>query len=80
MTETETVIADYLVTNEGAPADLTIDTHLIEEEILDSFGIFTLIDYIDERFDAQIPEEEITLENFGSIAAIARAVDRATSR
>lgn len=80
MTETETVITDYLVANEGAPADLTTDSHLIEEEILDSFGIFTLIDYIDERFGAHIPEEEITLENFGSVAAISRVVDRATSR
>lgn len=80
MTETEAVITDYLVTNEGAPGDLTTDTHLIEEEILDSFGIFTLIDFIDERFGAHIPEEEITLENFGSVAAVARIIDRARSQ
>lgn len=79
MTETESVIRDYLVDSEGAPSDIGVDTPLIEEDILDSFGIFTLIDFIEQRFGAVVPEEQITLENFGTVGDIARTVSRSTT-
>lgn len=43
---------------------------LIEEGILDSLDIVTLITEINSTFDVQIPAEEVIPENFASPEAI----------
>lgn len=49
---------------------------LIEDEILDSFDIVTLIAEINEEFDVVIPAEEILPENFNSAKALYALVER----
>ena len=41
---------------------------------LDSTGILSLVVGIEERFDLEIPDRDITVDNFGSVAAITRYV------
>jgi acyl carrier protein len=41
---------------------------------LDSTGILSLVVGIEERFDLEIPDREITVENFGSVGSITRYV------
>jgi acyl carrier protein len=47
---------------------------LIDSGVVDSLGIFQLIAFLEERFGIKIGDEEITPENFGTVAAIDRLV------
>ena len=43
---------------------------LIDDQILDSFDLVTLVAEIDGEFDVQISAEEMTAENFNSAKAL----------
>lgn len=49
---------------------------LIEDKILDSFDIITIISEINETFDVVIPAEEIVPDNFNSAKALYELVCR----
>ena len=53
----------------------TCDT-LIDDKILDSFDIVSLISEINEQFDVAIPAEEIVPENFNSAQALYELIER----
>ena len=53
----------------------TCDT-LIDDQILDSFDIVTVIAEINEEFDVVIPAEEIIPENFNSAKALFELIER----
>lgn len=53
----------------------TCDT-LIDDKILDSFDIISVISEINEEFDVVIPAEEIIPENFNSAQALYELVTR----
>ena len=50
--------------------DFEAEQDLIEDEILDSLDIVTLITEINSTFDVSIPAEEIVPENFCTVGAI----------
>ncbi len=50
--------------------DFTTCTTLIDDGILDSFDIVTLVAEIDAEMDVQIPAEALIPENFNSAQAI----------
>ena len=50
--------------------DFATETGLIENGILNSLDIVTLITEINDKFDVQIPAEEIMPENFDSAEAL----------
>ena len=56
--------------------DFEAEQDLIEDEILDSLDIVTLITEINAEFDISIPAEEIMPENFNSAEAIMATVKR----
>jgi acyl carrier protein len=49
---------------------------LIDDQILDSFDIVSLIAEISTEFDVNIPAEEIVPENFNSAEALYRLIER----
>ena len=51
-------------------------TTLIDDKILDSFDIITIIAEIDSELDVAIPAEEIIPENFNSAKALHELVER----
>lgn len=53
----------------------TCDT-LIDDNIIDSFDIVTLIAEINEEFDVAIPADEIIPENFNSAKALWQIIQR----
>ena len=53
----------------------TCDT-LIDDKILDSFDIVTLVAEIDSAFDVAIPAEELVPENFNSAKALYALIER----
>ncbi len=48
--------------------DFDTCTTLIDDKILDSFDIVTLVAEIDSEYDVAIPAEELVPENFNSAA------------
>ncbi len=56
--------------------DFDTCTTLIDDKIIDSFDIVTLISDLSEEFDINIPVEEIVPENFNSAKAIHALIER----
>ena len=56
--------------------DFETCTTLIDDKILDSFDIVSLIAEIDNTFDVAVPAEEIVPENFNSAEAIWAMIER----
>ncbi len=56
--------------------DYETETALIDNHILDSFGIITLISEIEETFDVEVDAAEMTPENFNSAAAMWKMIQR----
>ncbi len=56
--------------------DFTTATGLIDDGLLDSFDIVTLVAELDEQFGVQISVVDLVPENFNSSAAIYALVQR----
>ena len=49
---------------------------LVEKKIIDSFDIVSIISCIAEKFDVAVPADQIIPENFNSVGAIAKLVEK----
>ena len=56
--------------------DFTTETGLIENGILNSLDIVSIITEVSDRFDVTIPAEEIMPENFDSAEALWALISR----
>ena len=56
--------------------DFATADRLIDDKILDSFDIVTIVAEIDAEFDVAIPAEELLPENFNSAKALYALVER----
>lgn len=56
--------------------DFRNNTSLIDDEILDSFDIVTLVAALDEKFDVQITAKDILPENFNSAEAMYKLIEK----
>jgi acyl carrier protein len=52
------------------------DARLLDEGIVDSMGAVELVAFLEDQFGVSIPDDEITEDNFGTIASIAQFVGR----
>ncbi len=73
---TQTLIRKYLTEelvsfNENVP-----DNAPLEEHDLDSEQIVALVLFLEEQFQIHIEDEEITIDNLGSLHALVDFVDR----
>ena len=59
-----------------AGIDYETEEGLIDNGILDSLDIVTLVTEIDSEFDVRIPPEEIVPENFNSAKALMELITR----
>ncbi len=76
--EIQNVIKNYIIQElmyDRPGVELTIDTPLIEEDIIDSMGIFRLIAFLEEEFGFTLKHEEVVMESFETIVAIAALVE-----
>ena len=80
--ETVRILTDYIVSEvalrvpESPPAP---DSPIIASGLVDSLGLFKLIAFIEEHFGVEIAPEDIVLENFVNIGAIAALVERSAA-
>ncbi|MBR5616267.1 MAG: acyl carrier protein [Clostridia bacterium] len=56
--------------------DFEGEMHLIDDGILDSLDIVTLVTELNAAFDVSIPAVEILPSNFNSVAALAEMIER----
>ncbi len=53
---------------------------LIDRGLIDSMGLLEIITFIEERTGSRIPDEEVTPENFQTVASIDEMVQRLRAR
>lgn len=76
-TSIQNTIKDYIIQElmyTQPDIELMMDTPLIEGNIIDSMGIFRLIAFLEGQFNFTIKHEDIMLESFETINAIADLV------
>ncbi len=47
-----------------------LDDELLVSGLIDSIGVMTLLLFIENELDVQVPPEDVTIDNFESIRAI----------
>jgi acyl carrier protein len=67
------IIEEFLSNHEKE--SIKDDFPLIEEGIIDSMGIFMLINFINEQFQVEVRPEDVILENFETLDAISNMVN-----
>ena len=65
-----------ILTDLHPEVDFETETGLIDNKILDSFDIITIISEIADNFDIAIPAKEIIPENFNSAEALYELIMR----
>jgi acyl carrier protein len=73
----EEIIKDYIRKEflfDNPQSVVTNDQPLMEEGIIDSLGIFTLIDFIQQQFDIKVDPTDVVVDNFKSVRTIADLV------
>jgi acyl carrier protein len=50
------------------------DDSLLAKGVIDSLGVMEIVGFLEERFEMTVEQDDVTEQNFGSVAAIARYV------
>lgn len=56
--------------------DYIVEKHLIDDHLLDSFSIISLVSELEDAFDISIEAAEMTAENFNSAESLWKMVQR----
>lgn len=77
MADIKAKIKEYIVEEFVPDDDIDVedDTNLLEEEVVDSLGIFTLVSFIESTFNVSVEAEEVNLDNFETLNSITKLVE-----
>ncbi|MBK8901265.1 MAG: acyl carrier protein [Anaerolineaceae bacterium] len=66
------VLKDYVREElmNGATGDLDETKNLLAAGIIDSLGILRLVSFVEEKFGIEVPDEDVTIDNFQSIKSM----------
>ncbi len=76
MADVKTQVREFIASEimyDESPAVLTDDTKLLGG-IMDSLGLMQLVSYLEEQFEVEIDDSEVTVDNFQTINDIDRLV------
>ena len=81
MDNTQQLLNDFIVSEflNDKPGTITVNDNLIEDGVIDSLAILMLIKYIEEQFSITIEPDDVTLDNFESVATITRLIEKRSS-
>ncbi len=68
------ICAQFSVSPTDPGFDREVD--LFEEGYVDSMGIVELLEFLNEEFNVEIPDDDLLSDDFSSIAGIARIMSR----
>jgi acyl carrier protein len=54
----------------GANGELDETQNLLAAGIIDSLGILRLVSFVEEKFCIEVPDEDVTVDNFHSIKSV----------
>jgi acyl carrier protein len=66
LTELKTNLTDALLTDSYP---------LLETEAIDSLAVFTIVQFLEDEFGIEVGDDDLVIENFASIAAMATMVE-----
>ena len=66
------IVNNFMVDLEDVP----LDKSLIDEGIIDSFGLVEITTFLEKVFDIKVDEEDMIRENFGSVNKLIAYVQR----
>lgn len=67
-------ILNFIVETYSPDQTIDVQSELVRSEIIDSYGIVELIEYLEQTFSIFFPDAEIKPENFRSATDIANCV------
>lgn len=72
----ETEIRTFLSENFPLSTGVIVDSEqsLVESGVIDSLGVLELVEFVEEKYDFRIPEDELLPENLDSIGNITRFI------
>ena len=70
--ETQAALTEFVLEElaKGRKSVIQPEDDLLGEGIIDSLGILQLVAFIEEKFNFQVPDEDVVIENFMSIEAL----------
>lgn len=74
MTEIADVILAQIETGQDPSIEIGPDEDLFATGALDSLSIANLVAFLEEFFEVSIPVSDLTVENFGTVNAIANFI------
>ena len=63
---------------DGAREQLAVDYPLLDNGVIDSLGLFQLVQFLEVECGVVIADDELTPENFATLEAIEKLVDSKT--
>lgn len=78
MTIDQTIINYIIDELHGGKADLEVmpDDDLLGSGLVESMGMMNLIQFIEEKFEIKVSPQDMTIENFITVSAMATYVNR----
>ena len=73
----QTILTEYIQNEimKGRSQKFSIEEDLLSSGILDSLGILQVVAFIDDKFNLQVPDEDVVYENFNSVKALSAYLD-----
>lgn len=78
MENAKEIVKDYVsreLADESKQTTLKEEENLLANGIIDSLGILKLVSFIEQEFDIQVPDEDVTVQNFRSLKDIANYLE-----
>jgi acyl carrier protein len=69
---TKAILKNYIEDQlmKGSMSGVDDNENLLVSGIIDSLGVLQLISFIEERFNIEVPDEDVTIDNFQSVQSI----------
>jgi acyl carrier protein len=72
-------LRDFIVDElrwDGPKAGLTEDYPLLENRVIDSMGLFRIVDFLESRYGIEVDDDELVPANFATLHDIAQLAER----
>ena len=69
---TSAVLKEYIREElmNGSNSELDETENLLAAGIIDSLGILRLVSFVEEKFGIEVPDEDVTIDNFQSVKSM----------